>query len=168
MRLMMKLQSLFSIIARRNLYRRLQRYPHKLSRAIRVLLHLAESPVAILPDRHMIRRAQVQIPKHVAGGKTRDQQFFRIVAGPVSTKVRIARARNLSFALTRNRVIAAVSFIRLRPFSIVARPIHLHFVFMMFHAGSLFIIQNKRFLGREHLASEAESDRGWALERNED
>src|SRR6266852_5779894 len=75
----------------------------------------------------------MQIPKHVAGGKSRDQELFRIVACRISPEGGIAGARNLGLSLGNNCVIPSIAAIGLGALAGVARPIHSDVVSVLFH-----------------------------------
>ncbi len=90
MGLTVKGESLGSIIAGRNLHRRFQHHSDELSRTIIVLFHHSKGCILVIKDGHLICRTQMQIPEHVTGGKAGDQKLFRIVAGSIATKARIA------------------------------------------------------------------------------
>src|ERR1700722_11884397 len=86
----MKSDGFGSITVGRNLYRWLQRYSCELRRAVAILVHHSKRRIAIVDDGHMIDGAKMQIRQHVAGGKARDQKFFRIIARRVPAKAWIA------------------------------------------------------------------------------
>src|SRR5947209_18541686 len=91
----------------------------------------------------------MQIPEHVAGGEAGDQEFFRIVAGPIAAKARIAGALNLRLAFRGDDVIAPVSLVAPGAFAIVAGPIYVDLIGVLLHCLFLILRACSRFHASE-------------------
>src|SRR6185437_10259054 len=65
---------------------RMQYNDSKMSSPIAGLFHRPFRLVPVIYDDHLIDRAEMQIGKHMTGGKGRDQQFFRVITRRVPEK----------------------------------------------------------------------------------
>lgn len=124
----------FLPVALRQSYNGVQDHFRELPRAILIFLHDAYGLVAVVDYGDLVGRAQMQIPEHVARGKTCDEQLLGIVAGGVSAKIGIARSRDFRFAGSNDFMIAAIALVSFRAFAIVAGPLDPHRIIVLLHA----------------------------------
>ena len=121
-------------VRRQNCHHGSQRHAYELSRAILGFHHFARGRVMVVNHGHLICRAQVQIPEHVARGKAGGQKFLGIVTGRIAAKARGAGTFNQRLARGDDRVVAAVTPVTLRALAIIAGPIHADLIAMAVQA----------------------------------
>src|SRR5215510_10633231 len=137
MRSVMQSQSFALVVAGGNLHMRPQYHASELSRAVGSFFHHAGSCILIFDHADVVDRAQMQIPKHVAGGQAGDQKLLRVVACGVAAKVGIAGTGDVRLSCSTDDVIAAVTFISTGALTIIPGPVHSDFVGVLFHRALL-------------------------------